>query len=141
MRAAQNGRETGVETNLPPLPQPFIHRHLRALREEGRDFFEIIEYVRLLHQGIAFTSSRARICLIKYSRPVRLMQTISPTASDWQSVTIELAVRRDGLNILRHHSPPPCDEKTKNHLPSSHFSNVISIFLSISLSLIALCIT
>ncbi len=41
--------------------------------------------------------SRVRICLIQHSHQVRLMQTISPTASDCQSVTIELAVRLDGL--------------------------------------------
>ena len=47
-------------------------------------------------------SSRARICLIKSSRPVWLMMTISPTASDCQSVTIELAVRLDGLTCHTH---------------------------------------
>jgi len=36
---------------------------------------------------------------------VRLMITISPTASDWQSVTIKLAVRRDGLKTTKEGMP------------------------------------
>ena len=43
-------------------------------------------------------SSRTRICLIDNLRLVRLMGTISPTASDWQSEASGLTVRLDGLN-------------------------------------------
>ena len=44
------------------------------------------------------------LTLVSIGCPVRLMITISPTASDWQSVTIELAVRQDGLKTFLHNS-------------------------------------
>ena len=51
------------------------------------------------HPTLAFASSK-RFSLIKYSRPVRLMITISPTASDCQSEASELQVRLDGLTTI-----------------------------------------
>ena len=50
-----------------------------------------------IRQKIASESSKTRTPLIEYSCPVRLMITLSPTASDSQSVTSGLAVRQDGL--------------------------------------------
>ena len=40
-------------------------------------------------------------------RLVQLMITISPTASDWQSETNELAIRRDGLKKSPHMGTVP----------------------------------
>ena len=45
-------------------------------------------------------SSNIRDCIIKGSHSVRLMKSLSPTGSDSQSVTSELAVRPDGLILL-----------------------------------------
>jgi len=43
--------------------------------------------------------SKTRVRLIKGVRSVRLMRTLSPSCSDSQSVTSELTVRRDELNL------------------------------------------
>ena len=89
-----DGREKQI--SLPCL-LPFIERPSERKREEGRDIFEFIEKSPSLHQGRASASSKTRTPLIEYSCPVRLMITLSPSASDSQYVTSELAVRHDGL--------------------------------------------
>ena len=56
------------------------------------------------HQEFTYTSLSAGLSslsasfrLIKDSLSVRLLRTVSPTASDSQSVTRELPIRQDGL--------------------------------------------
>ena len=74
------GRREGEQISLPCL-SPFAQRPFGRKREEGRDIFDI----------------RRKLSLIGISQPVRLIWTFSPKASDSQSVTSGLAVRRDGL--------------------------------------------
>lgn len=50
--------------------------------------------------GTFSNSSNIRDCIIKGSHSVQLTKSLSPTGSDSQSVTSELAVRRDGLILL-----------------------------------------
>ena len=72
-------------------------------KKGGREGLFRIHQLFALHQELALASSKTRIYFIEYSRQVRLMKTISPKASDSQSVTIELAVRQDGLKDIQCH--------------------------------------
>lgn len=61
----------------------------------------------LLSLSAILSSLSASFRLIKDSLSVRLLRTISPTASDSQSITRELPVRQDGLSLFY-------DEKLNN---------------------------
>ena len=62
-------------------------------------------YIGILALSSEVSEDTTKNCLtlVSIGCPVRLMITISPKASDWQSVTIELAVRRDGLKTIISH--------------------------------------
>ena len=61
----------------------------------------ILSFLRPAHQIFAISSSTTFNYFIQDYRSVRLVQTLSPTGTDSQSVRSELAVRRDGIIIRK----------------------------------------
>ena len=66
-----------------------------------------IHRILVNHPELIFVSLSASFRLLNGSLSVRLLRTVSPTASDSQSITRELPVRQDGLSLFY-------DEKLNN---------------------------